>query len=122
MPEATTPLILLIGSGCFGAILGWLIYYTNRYRKGAPQFSDLVTIVGIIGGGAVLKLFPAGTDIFGAYGIGLAIGFFLYFITLIIFVNVTKFPYAWFLDGRRRKINSDEEKAPYEHEQYTMVK
>ena len=95
--------IQLIGAGCFGVIIGWYVYYINRYRKSDVQLSDLVTVIGAIGGGAVLALFPAGTDMFGTYGIGLAIGFFGYFLVLIILVNVSpNFDADWFLDGRRK--------------------
>jgi hypothetical protein len=43
-------MIETIGAGFFGAIIGWLIYYINRYCKEGAQFSDLTTVVGIIGG------------------------------------------------------------------------
>jgi hypothetical protein len=93
----------LIGAGSFGMLIGWYVYYINRYRKSDVQLSDLVTLIGIIGGGTVLTLFPSGTDLFGAYGIGLAIGFFSYFLALIILVGVSQnFDSDWFLDGRRR--------------------
>lgn len=95
--------IQLFGAGCFGALIGWYVYYINRYRTGGVQFSDLVTVIGIIGGGTILALFQAGTDLFGAYGIGLAIGFFGYFLVLLILVQVSdNFDYDWFLDGRRK--------------------
>jgi len=91
----------LIGAGGFGAVVGWYVYYINRWRKDDVQASDIVTLVGAIGGGAVLALFPAKSDLFGAYGIGLATGFFLYFIVLVILViRVPGFSAAWFLDGR----------------------
>jgi len=97
--------ILLWGAGGFGAIIGWYVYFINRYRKTNVRFSDLTTIIGIIGGGAVLKLFPEGTELFGAYGIGLFAGFFGYFVWLLILVGVSKnFSADWFLDGRRRKL------------------
>ena len=100
--SATT--LQLWGAGSFGVLIGWMVYYINRYRKADVQLSDLVTLIGIIGGGAVLALFPAKTDLFGAYGIGLAAGFFLYFMVLIILVNVSKnFTVDFFLDGRRKK-------------------
>ena len=90
------------GSMAFGALIGWYVYYINRYRPGDVQLSDIVTLIGILGGAAVLALFPAQTDLFGAYGIGLAIGFFGYFIFLILFVAISKnFNVDWFLDGRR---------------------
>jgi len=103
MDTQTASTIQLIGAACFGAIIGWYVYYINRYRKGDVQLSDLVTVIGAIGGGAVLALFPAKTDLFGAYGIGLAIGFFGYFVVLIFLVGISKnFESDWFLDGRRK--------------------
>jgi hypothetical protein len=97
------------GAGAFGAILGWYVYYINRYRRGDVQFSDIVTLVGAIGGSAVLALFPARGDLFGAYGIGLAVGFFGYFLVLSgLVAKSKKFNSDWFLDGRRRKLDTDE--------------
>lgn len=104
MPESgTASTIQLLGAGAFGAIIGWYVYYINRYRKGDVQFSDLVTLIGILGGGAILALFPASTDLFGAYGIGLFLGFFGYFLLLTLWVRISpNFNVDWFLDGRRR--------------------
>jgi hypothetical protein len=105
--NATT--LQLYGAGVFGVLIGWLVYYINRYRKDDVQLSDLVTLIGIIGGGAILALFPAKTDLFGAYGIGLGIGFFLYFLVLIFLVGISKnFTVDYFLDGRRKKPADDE--------------
>jgi hypothetical protein len=102
-------ILMLLGAGCFGAVLGWYLYYVNRYRKDEVRLADLVTLVGVIGGGAVLALFPKGTVLFGAYGIGLAVGFFAYFWTLVFLVWRSKgFTTAWFLDGRRPKIPDGE--------------
>lgn len=99
-----TSSIQLLGAGGFGCIIGWYVYYINRYRKGDVQLSDLVTVIGIIGGGSVLSLFEAKTDLFGAYGIGLFVGFFGYFLTLIFLVGISRnFNVDWFLDGRRVK-------------------
>lgn len=101
MEEASR--IQLLGAGGFGALIGWYVYYVNRYRTGDVQLSDLTTVIGVIGGGAVLALFPARTDLFGAYGIGLFIGFFAYFFTLLILVGISpNFDLDWFLDGRRK--------------------
>jgi len=93
----------LAGAIGFGVLIGWFVYYINRYRSGDVQLSDLVTLIGVIGGTAVLALFPAKSDLFGAYGIGLAAGFFLYFLVLIVLVSVSdNFNVDWFLDGRRQ--------------------
>lgn len=95
--------IQLLGAGGFGALIGWYVYYINRYRKGDVQFSDLVTLVGVLGGGAILAIFPQRTDLFGAYGIGLFLGFFAYFLALLVMVNASNnFNVDWFLDGRRK--------------------
>lgn len=110
-------LLQLLGAGGFGAVIGWYVYYINRYRKGDVQLTDVVTLVGAIGGAAIMALFPAKSDLFGAYGIGLAAGFFGYFFALIVMVGLSKkFAIEWFLDGRRRKL-ADDEVIPGEIEQ-----
>lgn len=92
----------LIGAGSFGCLIGWFIFFLNRYRKGEIKIGDLVTVIGAIGGGTILTLFPASTDLFGAYGIGLSVGFFGYFLMIIILVKMSdKFDKDYFLDGRR---------------------
>lgn len=102
-------LLQLLGAGGFGAVVGWYVYYINRYRQGDVQLSDVVTLVGAIGGAAIMALFPAKSDLFGAYGIGLAVGFFGYFFALIVMVALSKkFAIEWFLDGRRLKLGDDE--------------
>ena len=101
--SVTASTIQLLGAAGFGAILGWYVYYVNRYRKGDVQLSDLVTLIGVLGGGAILALFPARSDLFGAYGCGLFLGFFGYFLTLIVLVGISQnFDADWFLDGRRK--------------------
>ena len=95
--------IQLWGAFSFGLIIGWYVYYINRYRKGDVELSDLVTVIGIIGGGAVLSLFKPESDLFGAYGIGLAVGFFSYLIVLSLMVRASSnFNIDFFLDGRRK--------------------
>lgn len=104
MTIETTSSIQLWGAGGFGAIIGWYVYYINRYRTRDVQLSDLVTLIGILGGGAILALFPARSTLFGAYGIGLFIGFFGYFLILLLLVTVSQnFGVDWFLDGRRKR-------------------
>ncbi len=101
---ATASIIQLLGAGCFGIIIGWYVYYVNRYRKGDVQLGDMVTLIGVLGGGTILTLFPANTDLFGAYGLGLCVGFFSYFLILNILVKKSEnFNIDWFLDGRRKK-------------------
>jgi hypothetical protein len=91
-----------LGAMGFGAVVGWYLYFINRYRKGDVQLGDLTTVVGAIGGAGVLSLFDNKSDAFGAYGIGLAVGFFGYLLFLIALVRSSSaFTSDWFLDGRR---------------------
>jgi hypothetical protein len=102
-PDAVQDTITYWGAGGFGAVIGWYLYFINRYRKPDVQIGDLTTVIGAIGGGAVTSLFgPAKGDLFAAYGVGLAVGFFGYFIVLVFLVGHSKaFTSDWFLDGRR---------------------
>jgi hypothetical protein len=110
--ETAAKTLQLIGAGAFGAVVGWYVYYINRWRKDDVQLSDIVTLLGAIGGAAVLALFPAKSDLFGAYGIGLAAGFFFYFCILVVLVNKAPgFTAGWFLDGRAPKLAPDEIKT-----------
>jgi len=98
-----------LGAFGFGAIIGWYVYYVNRYRRGEVQLSDLTTLVGVIGGAAITQIYGKDPVLFGAYGIGLFIGFFGYLIFLAALVrNSTNFNIDYFLDGRRKKLAADE--------------
>src|SRR5690348_8602907 len=89
------------GAFAFGAVIGWFTYFVNRYRA-QVTLADVATVIGALGGAAVLALFPAGSQLFSAYGIGLAVGFFGYFLSLVVLVTVSSgWSAAWFLDGRR---------------------
>ena len=105
MPDTSSSAsaIQIFGAGCFGAVIGWFLYFINRYRTGEANFGDITTIIAIVGGAGVLALFPQRTDLFGAYGIGLAVGFFGYFFILGGLVSLSKnFDVDFFLDGRRK--------------------
>ena len=111
MPDSSVPAsgLQLAGALAFGVVVGWYFYYVNRHRKDEVKLSDLASVLAAIGGAAVLALFPARTDLFGAYGVGVALGFFLYFAVLCAFVaRSDKFGVEWFLDGRRKKPDDDE--------------
>lgn len=110
-PSSTT--LQLLGAGGFGALIGWYVYYINRHRTDTVQLGDIVTLIGAIGGAAILTLFPAKSELFGAYGIGLFVGFFGYFAVMVYCViKSDKFETAWFLDGRRKKLGDDEIEGP----------
>ena len=67
-----------LGAILFGLAIGWIVYRILRSREGAAVLSDLITMLGIIGGAAVIALFKDGV-LFGLYALGLVIGFFAYF-------------------------------------------
>ena len=71
-------LLGLIGAGGFGLVIGWITYRTLRRKGGAAALSDIATVIGAVGGAAVTALFRS-DDLFGAYAVGLAVGFFAYF-------------------------------------------
>ena len=105
-----TSSLQLWGAGGFGALIGWYLYYINRRRADRVRIADLVSVIGAIGGGAVLAIFPSGSDLFGAYGIGLFTGFFGYLLVLAVLVALSpNFGIDFFIDGRRRKPAGDEE-------------
>lgn len=72
-----------IGALCFGLVIGWVTYRTLRRKEGASPLSDISTVIGAVGGAVVTALFESG-PLFGMYCIGLAVGFFLYFIIAVI--------------------------------------
>ena len=76
------------GALCFGLVIGWVTYRTVR-RATVTGLSDLATVIGAVGGAAVTALFPSTGRPFGAYGIGLAIGFGLYLVTALVLASVS---------------------------------
>lgn len=101
------------GAFGFGAVVGWFTYFVNRHRKEEVSLADVATIVGALGGAAVLALFPAKSDLFGAYGLGLAAGFFGYFALLFLLVRRSpRWTLEWFLDGRKPKLEQEQRKSP----------
>ena len=74
------------GALCFGLVVGWVTYRTLRRTK-TTGLSDIATVIGAVGGAAVISLFPEETGAFSSYCIGLAFGFFGY---LILAMNIDK--------------------------------
>ena len=66
-----------LGPGAFGLVIGFVTYRTLRRTK-STGLSDLASVIGAVGGATITALFPAGSNAFGYYGIGLAIGFLGY--------------------------------------------
>lgn len=68
-----------VGALCFGIVLGWIVYRTLRRTTDKAGMSDIATVVGAVGGGAVTGIFDE-PRLFAWYSIGLALGFFAYLI------------------------------------------
>jgi hypothetical protein len=111
--EQAASALQLVGAFLFGTVVGWYLYYINRHREGAVRLSDLVTVIGAVGGGTLLAVFPAGSDLFGAYGIGLFCGFFGYLTVLFLLVRKSaNFGVDFFIDGRRKPPSDGEVLVP----------
>jgi NhaP-type Na+/H+ or K+/H+ antiporter len=77
MPQEVVDVLTLLGALAFGIVIGWATYGTLRRAK-RTGLTDLSTLIGAVAGAAVTSLFPAANGAFGAYCIGLALGFFYY--------------------------------------------
>ena len=75
-----------LGALCFGLVVGWVTYRTMRRTK-TTGLGDIATVIGAVGGTAVVSLFPQETGAFSSYCIGLAVGFFGY---LIVAMNIDR--------------------------------
>lgn len=67
------------GALCFGLVIGWVTYRTLRRTTEKVGLSNIATVIGAVGGGAVTGIFDD-DQLFGLYSIGLAIGFFSYLV------------------------------------------
>lgn len=75
--------VVHVGALCFGLVIGWVTYRTLRRKEGNAALSDIAAVIGAVGGGTITGLYKQAT-LFGWYSIGLAIGFFLYYIIGLI--------------------------------------
>ena len=71
-------MVLTIGVVCFGLLIGFVTYRTLVRATSSASISDLATVIGAVGGGAVTVIAKPGTDLFGWYAIALLAGFILY--------------------------------------------
>lgn len=69
--------IASIGVFLFGLVVGWVAYRTLRIRAGVYMLSELATILEV-GGSALVIALLRNDALFGWYGLGLALGFFVY--------------------------------------------
>ena len=72
-----------LGAFWFGIVVGFITYRTLKHKT-ASGVSDIAAVIAAIGGGAVLKLFPAGGESFDLYASGLCLGFFAYLVLSMV--------------------------------------
>lgn len=67
-----------VGPFCFGLVIGWVTYRTLRRKSENVALGDIAGVIGAVGGATVVGLFK--DTGFDTYCIGLATGFFGYFL------------------------------------------
>jgi NhaP-type Na+/H+ or K+/H+ antiporter len=72
------------GALVFGLVVGYVTYRTLIRTSDKSQISDLAAVISALGGGAVTKLYDAGSNAFAYYAFGLAIGMAAYFVIFAI--------------------------------------
>jgi O-antigen/teichoic acid export membrane protein len=103
-------IIVAVGAFAFGVVMGWITYRTLRRKEGGTGLSDIATVGGAVAGAWVTSLFPAESLAFGAYCIGLAVGFFTYLRTALKLskeVGETEKVLDWL--GTTREVKPDSE-------------
>ena len=73
-------MIVLVGSYCFGTVLGWISAHT--IHLGRPAWGEIKAAVGVLFGAALQAVLGKGIGIV-VYGIGVAVGAVLYFVALL---------------------------------------
>ena len=73
-----------IGASCFGLVIGWVTYRTLRRKADGAALGDIAAVIGAVGGAAVTSLYEQ-PELFAAYSVGLAVGFFAYLIVGLAF-------------------------------------
>ena len=85
------------GAICFGIVIGWVTYRTLRHNQ-SSGLSDIATVIGAVGGAAITAIFTT-DQLFGGYCVGLAIGFFAYFV-VSLFIEKDKVG-AWMMQQKK---------------------
>ena len=80
--------VISVGALLFGVVIGWITYRTLRRSKESVALSDIATVIGAVGGAAVISLFDNPT-LFAWYSIGLFIGFIAYLIAGVTILKDT---------------------------------
>jgi len=77
--------LALGGAICFGLVVGYITYRTLARTTDKAAITDLATVIGAIGGGAITALYgPADGSLFAMYSIGLIVGMALYLLASLL--------------------------------------
>ncbi len=79
------------GALCFGLVIGWVTHRTLRRKTEAATLADIAAVIAAVGGAAITALFKE-AELFGAYCIGLAAGFFAYYVVGLILYGKAGLP------------------------------
>jgi hypothetical protein len=79
-----------IGAVCFGVVVGYLTYRTLVRTGTKSSLDDLPAVLAVIGGGVITGLFPARSELFGWYAIGLLAGMVLFFLVYLVLNGAKK--------------------------------
>jgi hypothetical protein len=86
--------VQIIGSICFGTVVGWVLRFVLAFAK-EITVGSLATIISAIGGAAVTALFDSKGQMFSYYSFGLFGGFFLHVLLLDIDPKTGSVQYRW---------------------------
>jgi hypothetical protein len=67
-------IVTVVGALVFGLVVGFITYRTLVRTADKAAVTDLVAVVGVIGGGVVTNLYDPTGEPFAWYAIGLALG------------------------------------------------
>jgi hypothetical protein len=73
-----------VGALVFGLVVGYITYRTLMRTADKTAVSDLASVIGAIGGGAVTKLYEPASNSFAYYAFGLAVGMAVFFVLFLI--------------------------------------
>lgn len=77
--------LALFGSGCFGTVVGYVTYRTLARTTEKASITDLASVIGAVGGGAITALYgPPDGSLFAVYSIGLVVGMALYLLASLL--------------------------------------
>ena len=97
----------LWGAGALGLVLGWVLYFSIRGKAGQISVTEFAAIVAAVVGGTVTGTITGDPKMLGAYGLGLAAGFFALLILTALFVRKDKATSSW-TDALERSVREDE--------------